>query len=240
MQKIKLEEQNFDLTKLNEDKNHLISVMVHQIKNPLTSSLCLAELLKDKEYNSDKTIIESLDVISKSLKRINNLVTDVLDIDAIESRVYELKYEKLDLGEILHELLENYNVLFDQKNIRMESTIHPVEMNLNKLYFTQIADNLISNAIKATSPGGSIIIILKRADSKISLEVTDHGSGLDVKNVNKVFDQYKRQTTMTEQDIPREGLGLAIVYKYTTAMGGKVRVESKPGEGTSFYIEFYD
>jgi signal transduction histidine kinase len=236
-QKAQLEQQNFDLTRLNEEKNHLISLMVHQIKNPLTSSLCLAEMLVDQDDTTDKTTTESLQVISKSLKRINNLVTEVLDIDSIESKVYELKYEEINVDEIIQELLDNYNYLIEQKNISLRADVEDVTIKTNKLYFTQIADNLISNAIKATNPGKAIYVNLHNGSGKIKLEVANEGFIEDAEKIEGIFDQYRRQTSMEEQNYPQKGLGLAIVYKYTTAMNGRVWVESKEGGITSFNVE---
>jgi signal transduction histidine kinase len=236
-QKELLEQQNYDLTKLNEEKNHLISIVIHQIKNPLTSSLCLVEMLT-VQPDMDRDVLESLGIIHKSLKRINNMLNELLDVNAIDSKVFELKMEHLNLGEILRELLENYSYSIEQKNIRLYSDIHEVQARLNRVYFTQIADNLLSNAVKFTNPGKSIHVQLMESDEKITLQITDEGSGIDNELIDKVFHQYRRQTTMEEQAAAPVGLGLAIVYRYVTALEGKVRCESMPGKGATFIVEF--
>ena len=236
-QKTQLEQQNFDLTKLNEEKNQLISMVIHQIKNPLTSALCMADMLDAREGHVDETEREGLSIIRNSIKRINNLVNEILDVSAIESKVYQLKIEPLELKEILEELIENYRIFIEQKNIRLESRISPVLSRLNRVYVTQIFDNLISNAVKFSPDEGQVRISLDEAGGRVVFSVTNEGPWIEDARVNELFEKYRRQTTMKEQHLAPEGLGLAIVYKYTNALNGEVKLESTPGTGTTFLVE---
>jgi signal transduction histidine kinase len=236
-QKAMLEQQNFDLTKLNEEKNHLISMVIHQIKNPLTSSLCMAEMLDSREGQVDETEKEGLAIIRNSLKRINNLVNEILDVSTIDSKVYELRLEMVNVKEILEELLNNYRYFIEQKNIALEAEIRDISARLNRVYITQIMDNLISNAIRFTPEGKTIRVRLSQQEEKVEFCVCDEGPGMEKEKLERIFDQYNRQTSMFDQEKARYGLGLAIVYKYTTAMKGQVRCESETGKGTSFFVE---
>jgi signal transduction histidine kinase len=236
-QKSLLEQQNFDLTKLNEEKNHLISTVIHQIKNPLTSSLCMAEMLDSRDDAVDETEREGLAIIRNSLKRINNLINEILDVSAIDSKVFQLKMEPLDIREILDELISNYQYIIEQKNIDFKAELTDISAKLNRVYVTQIFDNLISNAVKFTPEGKSVRLTLIKKAEKIIFSVSDQGPGMDEDQIRKIFDQYSRQTSMKDQDIIQQGLGLAIVYKYTTAMSGKVSCESVIEKGTNFIVE---
>jgi len=236
-QKILLEQQNYDLIKLNEEKNQLISTVIHQIKNPLTSSLCMAEMLEAREEHVDETEREGLAIIRNSIKRINNLVNEILDVSTIESKVYQLKMEPLDVSAILEELIENYKYFIEQKNIHLKTDLEGISAKLNRVYITQIFDNLISNAVKFTPENTSINIKLNKDKDKVTFSIHDEGPGISNKMLNQVFDQYNRQTSMTNQENSQDGLGLAIVYKYTTAMNGKVSCESIPGKGSKFVVE---
>jgi signal transduction histidine kinase len=238
-QKGLLEQQNYDLTRLNEEKNDLISILVHQIKNPLTSSLCLIEMLEqDDDRMDDKTRSESVRVIRQSLRRINNLVTEMLDLNAIDSKVYELKYEKLSPELIMNEIIDNYRYLLEQKGVSLNAELDSGEMELNRVYFTQIFDNLMSNAIKASPPGGVVEVEFKYQGNNAHLGVYDEGPGFSKEMLDSLFGQYQRQTTMEMQHQKPEGLGLAIIYKYTSAMGGTVNVKSTKGNGATFLISF--
>jgi len=236
-QKLQLEQQNFDLTKLNEEKNHLISTVIHQIKNPLTSGLCMAEMLESREEHVDETEREGLEIIRNSLKRINNMVNEILDVSSIDSKVFELKLEPLDITRILEELIENYRYFMEQKHIRLETKLTDISAKLNRVYVTQIFDNLISNAVKFTSEEKTIRIELGLKGKKIIFTVQDEGPGVEKEKIDEIFNQYNRQTSMLEQENSLEGLGLAIVNKYTTALKGHVRCDSSPGKGTTFTVE---
>jgi signal transduction histidine kinase len=237
MQKVLLEQQNYDLTKLNEEKNYLISTVIHQIKNPLTSSLCMAEMLDAREDQVDETEKEGLAIIKNSIKRINNLINEILDVSTIESKVYQLKMEPLNISAILGELIENYRYFIEQKEIRVDAAIEDIYAKLNRVYVTQIFDNLLSNAVKFTPEGKAVSIMLQELKGNILFSIKDEGPGLAKEKIQVIFDQYNRQTSMKDQDLSQDGLGLAIVYKYTIAMNGKVSCESKPGEGTKFIVE---
>lgn len=236
-QKALLEQQNFDLTKLNEEKNHVMSTVIHQIKNPLTSSLCMAEMLDAREDHVDETEKQGLAIIRNSLKRINNLVNEILDVSAINSKVFELKIEPLNVREILEELLENYRYFIEQKGITLKADMTDLSARLNRVYITQIFDNLLSNAIKFTPEGKLIRVKLEIKDNLLLFCVCDEGPGIEKEDLDKLFDHYSRQTSMFEQHLEQDGLGLAIVYKYTTAMKGNVRCESEIGKGTRFFVE---
>jgi len=236
-QKVLLEQQNYDLTKLNEEKNHLISTVIHQIKNPLTSSLCMAEMLDAREGHVDETEREGLAIIRNSIRRINNLINEILDVSTIESKVFELKMEPLNIRAILEELIENYRYFIEQKGIRLKVDLSDIAAKLNRVYVTQIFDNLLSNAVKFTPEERSITIHLIEKKGNILFTIQNEGPGIEQEKIHKIFDQYNRQTSMIDQELFQDGLGLAIVYKYTIAMKGKVSCESKPGEGTKFIVE---
>jgi len=237
-QKELLSQQNFDLTKLNEEKNQFLGMVIHQIKNPLTSSLCMLEMLDaDREHLSD-TQSEGLEIIIKSLWRINQLINQTLDVNSIESKVFEVKYEPLELDGIVQDLLDNYNYIIGQKEIILESSIQPVRANLNKVYFTQIVDNLLSNAFKFNPSGKKVRVNLQTEGDEIVLRVQDEGPGISEELIGRIFHQYNRQTDMQTQNLPPLGLGLAIVYRYTLAMSGSVKCENCPQGGTCFTVKF--
>ncbi len=237
LQKTLLEQQNYDLTKLNEEKNQLISTVIHQIKNPLTSAMCMAEMLDGRKGLNDETDLEGLAIIRNSIKRINNLVNEILDVSTIDSKVYELKIESLDIRVILEELINNYRYFIEQKEIALFTDLTDVSARLNRVYVTQIFDNLISNAVRFTPAWKSIYIQLIKKQEKVLFTIKDEGPGIPQEKIHKVFDQYSRQTSMLDQELFQDGLGLAIVYNYTTAMKGKVSCESKIGKGTKFIVE---
>lgn len=236
-QKTQLEQQNFDLTKLNEEKNQLISTVIHQIKNPLTSALCMADMLDAREGHVDDTEREGLSIIRNSIKRINNLINEILDVSVIDSKVYQLKTEALDLKVILDELLDNYQYFIDQKNISLFKTVESVSARLNRVYVTQIFDNILSNAIKFSPESGDLKVDLSLHGEIVRFKVQDEGPGMEKGLAQDIFERYRRQTPMSEQEKSPEGLGLAIVYKYTAALNGEVSLNTAPGEGMTVTVD---
>ncbi|MDT8392361.1 MAG: ATP-binding protein [Bacteroidales bacterium] len=235
--KQKLEEQNFELLNLNEEKNHLISVVVYGLKNPLTSSLTMIGLMMDDPDGICDEHREYADIILNSLQRMNKMINQVLDVNVIESKVYHLATEKINLREVVRKISDIYKHTIEQKNLAFHLELDNLYAELNEVYILQIIDNLVSNAIKYTPKGKSIDIRLGLKNGKAVLEVSDTGIGIPTQFLPHIFDQYQRKKHHLQQLDPDTGLGLAIVRKYVTAMNGRVWCESESGRGASFFVE---
>ncbi len=236
--KEKLEEQNFELLHLNEEKNHLLSVVVHGLKNPLTSSMTMIDMVMDDPDRVCEEHREYAEIIRNSLHRMNKMINQVLDINVIESRVYQLNMDRTDMKEAAEKIANIYTHVLGQKEIALELKLEKVAAELNEVYILQIIDNLVSNAVKYTPSGGDIIIDLQEIEGKARLCVSDNGIGIPEQLLPGIFDQYEHKKHHLQQLDPDTGLGLAIVKKYVLAMNGKVWCESKPGQGSSFFVEF--
>ena len=236
--KEKLEEQNFELLNLNEEKNHLLSVVVHGMKNPLTSSLTMIDLLLSNRDEACKEDREYAEIIQSSLHRMNKMINQLLDINVIESKVYQLKLEKINLKEVVERISTIYKHTIEQKELEFEFSLDELHAELNEVYILQIVDNLISNAIKYTPVGNSVSISLAGNNGKVVMEVKDTGIGIPKQLLPDIFDQYEHKKHHLAQLEPDTGLGLAIVKKYVNAMNGKVWCKSEPEKGSSFFVEF--
>ncbi|MEN8225033.1 MAG: ATP-binding protein [Bacteroidota bacterium] len=236
--KQKLEEQNFELLNLNEEKNHLISVVVHGLKNPLTSSLTMIDLMLNDPDNVCEEHREYADIISNSLQRMNKMINQVLDINIIESKVYHLNKEKINLKDTVEKIGNIYKHTIRQKELDFKLSMEDVYADLNEVFILQIIDNLISNAIKYTPKGNAVTICLQHKNGKALLEVKDTGLGIPSQFLPHIFDQYQHKKHHLQQLEPDTGLGLAIVKKYVNAMDGRVWCESEVDKGSSFFVEF--
>ncbi len=236
-QKQLLEEQNYDLLSLNEEKNNLISVLVHGMKNPLTSSLCLADLLKSEINDPEHPHYEHTEIIHNSLERMNKMINEVLNLNKIESKTLQLQLEKLEISKIITNVVSHFKFPIEQKQLNIRLDLNKTVSKLNSVYTYQIIDNLLSNAIKFSSSNKNIDIKLTHNDEKVLIEVADEGSGISKEKFENLFNQYERQTDWKNEN-PHIGLGLAIVKKYVEAMNGKVWCESEEGKGTCFFVEF--
>jgi signal transduction histidine kinase len=178
------------------------------------------------------------EIIQSSLQRMNKMINQVLDINVIESKVYQLNMEKINLKDVVEKISEIYKHTIEQKELEFKLSLEELHAELNEVYILQIIDNLISNAIKYTPAGKSVNVDLSQQNGKIRLEVKDTGIGIPRQLIPGIFDQYEHKKHHLQQLDPDTGLGLAIVKKYVTAMNGKVWCESEPERGSSFFVEF--
>jgi signal transduction histidine kinase len=231
-QKSELEKTNEDLTRLNEEKNRLISVVSHGLRNPLTSSLCVMDLLEQECENCTDEQKEYIEVIHKSLRRMNSLINQTLDIDVIELQRSKFKLKKVDLAKLLIQVEEAFKYTLSLKKIELELNYEKLHANVDNNYIYLIIDNLLSNAIKFSPSNKKINIDLFENENKAIIEISDQGPGISEEALQTLFDKpqlHDRQTDKT---------GLSFVKKYVEAMGGSIFCKSKHGQGTTFRVEF--
>ncbi|MCK4676501.1 MAG: cyclic nucleotide-binding domain-containing protein [Bacteroidales bacterium] len=237
-QKVELEKKNSELIKLNDEKHHLINVFAHDLRNPLTSSLCLTDLFISQPENLSKDQGKSIGIIDNSLRRINNIINQILDINEIETKNISLKPEKTNLAILLHEIHELYQYGIAQKNIRLTLDTENLFANVDPNYAKLIYENLLSNAIKFSQAGKNIIVRLFKKDEMARVEIVDEGPGISDHDINKLFGKYQKQVSNDNNLSGSEGIGLSIVKKYVEAMNGKVWCVSEPGKGATLIVEF--
>lgn len=232
-----LEIQNYDLLALNEEKNQQISILVHGMKNPLTSSLCMTDLLMTESDNLTDTQKKYIEIVHSSSTRMNSLINEILNIDLIESKTLRLKLERLNLRKVIKEVVDTLEYRILQKKLTLDLDLDFVDAKLNQIYIFQIIENLLCNAIKFTESAKSIQVKLYSKNHKAIIEIIDQGCGIKLEDLPNIFNIYERQTN-ADNKTPLTGLGLAIVEKYVNAMNGEVSCHSVYGEGTKFIISF--
>lgn len=231
-QKVELEKNNEKLSRINDEKNRLISVVSHGLRNPLTSSLCVADLLENDEDTLSEKQDEYLSVIHSSLRRMNSLINQTLDIDIIELQRDKLNPESVQLDEILNELASSFKYTLSLKKINIDLNLEKLSVHADKNYVYLILDNLLSNAIKFSPMNKKIIVDLFEKNDKVVIEISDQGPGISDEALQTLFDKpqlHERQSDKT---------GLSVAKKYVEAMGGSLFCKSKHGQGTTFMVEF--
>ena len=230
--KQELEQTNEQLTRLNEDKNQLISVVSHGLRNPLTSSLCVADLLENEMAGLSEQQREFLALIHSSLRRMNSLINQTLDIDIIELQRDTLKPETLDLAEILEQIGKSFKYTLKLKKLDIDMKLEKLKARVDRNYFYLILDNLLSNAIRFSPSNKKIYIDLFERGGKAVVEISDEGPGISEKALKTLFDNPKQHDRQTDKN------GLSISKKYVEAMGGEINCTSRPGAGTTFSVAF--
>jgi len=228
--------------KANHAKSEFLSRMSHELRTPMNSILGFAQLMEmveQKESNKKR-----LNHILNNGNHLLELINEVLDIAGIESGKNLLNYEHVQLNEIINNVIDVVLVTALGKNISVELADSPSNLvvSADKLRLKQVLINLVSNAIKFNSEGGSVMIKTELqpadADGKtaVRISVSDTGIGIHEEDAKKLFQPFER-IGANKTETEGTGLGLVVVKKYTQAMGGKVGVVSEPGEGSTFWIE---
>lgn len=240
----KLKQQNETLVKLNQDKNEFLAIAAHDLKNPLSAILGLAEEIQEAFDEMTKTeLLEFAGMIQDSAERMFQLITNLLDVNMIEAGKVNISLKNVNILPILQKVVTDYYKKAQAKQITLqlqelfdinESFIAVVDENT----VHQILDNLISNAVKYSPQGKQIYVrICKNADN-IRCEIQDEGAGLSKWDQQKLFRKFTRLTTKPTGDEHSTGLGLFIVKKLVEAMNGQVWCESELNQGATFIVKF--
>lgn len=237
-QKHELEKKNEELLRLNEEKFHLINVLAHDLRNPLTSSLCLADLLKSQSENLSRDQVKSVEVIDNSLRRINRIINQIVDINEIATPNVALKPQRVNLAVILQEAAALYAHAVAHKNISLILQTEDLYSLVDPNYVSLIIENLLSNAIKFSPTGKNIRLKLYSWNGMARIEIEDEGPGISEQDILKLFGKYQKQSEENIREEKEESLGLSIVMKYVKAMNGKVWCTSEAGKGSTLFVEF--
>ena len=233
-----IEQQNAALTALNEEKNELLGIVAHDLKNPLTSALSVTELFRDEEITEDQQ--EYVALIHKSLSRMNGLIARILEIKVLEAEALSLNYSEFEISEVIAQIIDDLKIKSNKKNIDIYTELIPVSGRLDRNLLTQILDNLISNAVKFSPSHTQIYVRLSCDKDTTRIEVEDEGPGISEEDKPKLFKKFQKMKAKPTGGESSTGLGLSIVKKYTEAMGGKVWCENNRKTGARFIVEFFN
>ena len=232
------------LKELDKIRNDLVSNMSHELKTPIMtiSGSCelLYNLLKDRIGNDS---IEIINIIQRGNKRLQYLVENLIDISRIEYKKLELKYEVIDLVEIINDILKDMMSLINEGKLHLELNLaKKLNVNADKIRIEQVISNLISNAIKNTPPEGTIKIFLREKDNCAIIIVSDTGVGLTKEEQKKIFYRFgkieRKGEGLEYLNIKGSGLGLYISKKIMKLHNGKIWAKSKGrNKGTKLFVK---
>lgn len=235
-----LAEKNEKLVQLNQEKNEFLGIAAHDLKNPLSAILGLADVIvEDVNELPLETISEFAGDISSSAKQMFDLIVNLLDVNQIESGKFKISWQSVDLFPLVQKILESYRGRATDKRIQLhyqatQPCIAQLDLNITR----QILDNLISNAIKYSPFERNIYVRIIETSTAVHCEIQDEGPGLTEADRQKLFGKFARLTAQPTKGEHSTGLGLFIVKKLVTAMNGQVWCESELGKGATFVVEF--
>ncbi len=221
------------LERLNSAKSDFVSIVSHEFRTPLTGIQGFSELIRDEDLTPAEMKEYAAD-INNDAQRLNRMITEMLDLDRMESGRMTLSRERTDVNAIVSEAADRLGV---------NSPRHPVHLNLDpelplvdldKDKITQVVLNLLSNAVKYSPGGGKITITTRVEGDFVHVFVRDSGLGIPAESLEKVFERYSRLESGATRYIQGTGLGLPIARQIIELHGGHAWVESTVGEGSVF------
>ncbi len=229
--------------KANLAKSEFLSRMSHELRTPMNSILGFAQLMEMGELNPKQ--MKGVRHILGSGKHLLKLIDEVLDISRIEAGKLILSHEPVQVGSIIMEMLDSLQPLIVSRHIKMELNIssnYEQYIMADRQRLKQVLLNLLTNAVKYNKEGGTISIsisVIPQSDggeTSVRISISDTGNGISEEDMPKIFTPFER-IGAEKTDTEGTGLGLAVVKKFMDAMDGNTGVESKPGEGSTFWIE---
>lgn len=233
-----IEINNKKLKELNEEKNRLIRIVAHDLKNPVTSALSLAEMLKSRFSLMSQDEAQSLSLIRRSLRRMYEMINKILDIKAIDAEKMNIELEAVNVQQVLNYLVEMFRNKANQKHIQVITHIDELYALVDRNFFIQIIENLLSNALKFSDKGKTIYIRAVDSEDRCRIEIEDQGPGICQPDLSHLFTENQPLSAQPTDGESSTGLGLSIVKKFVDVMGGKVWCKSKMGKGSIFIVEF--
>lgn len=245
---LRLELMNQELAELNHDKNEMLGIVAHDLKNPLSNIKALAKILDEEAPTiAAGDIKEFAGDIRSASERMFTLITNLLDINQIERGGIQLHPLRFDISALTEAMLHNYAQHAEAKNIKLhfqtETDIDTQSLQPGIMAFAdetstlQVLENLISNAVKYSPHGKNIYVRVKALGLHARFEVQDEGPGLSAEDKEQLFGKFARLSAQPTGGEHSTGLGLSIVKKLVEAMNGRVWCESKLGHGATFIVD---
>lgn len=238
-----LREKNEHLSKLNEEKNNLLGMAAHDLRNPLGVILGYTNLLIEQLTDKlDAKSLTKLNHIKNSSSHMLSIINDLLDISAIESGKVKLNLAKEDIVSLVKNTVELNQELAENKNIQLIFSLPETNFSVvcDKDKIEQVITNLLTNAIKYSNPNTIVQVSVNTSNEEsvpgVLIKVKDQGQGIPPSEESRLFQTFSKTSIKSTSGEKSTGLGLAIAKKIVDAHQGKIWVESKSGAGSSFYV----
>jgi|TARA_R100000479_G_scaffold51000_3_gene24037 hypothetical protein len=221
---------------LNELKTKFLSMVSHEFKTPLSGILTSTTLIgkytqEDQQDKRDK----HLRTIKAKVKYLDNILSDFLSIERLETGKTVYKYSTFPLSKVVNEVIYDANMLLkDGQHIEYPQNIDDITLEFDEKILELILTNLINNAIKYSSEGSIIEVEVKASKNTLNIEVTDEGMGIPEKEQKFIFNRYFRAENALLN--AGTGIGLNIVKTHLENLGGQISFTSTEGKGSTFAV----
>lgn len=230
---LELERNRERLAETNAQREEVMRVVAHEMRSPLQSMLLISELCREKP--DDQALLRSMpERVSRMVQRLLRLIEDLSDLSSIDLGTLRLEQAKLDLVALVRDTTERVQATISSHRFEIEAPdVLEVNGDLNRL--EQVVTNLLTNAVKYSPDATRVRIELSTQGSHARVAVRDYGIGIANEELSRIFDRYFR-TDKGKKRAEGLGLGLYICKALIEAHGGDIGVESRIGEGSTFWF----
>ena len=225
-----------ELRKMEQYRKEFVGNVSHELKTPIFNAQGYIETVLDSDLDDPEFIKQYLEKANSNIERLENIVTDLLEISKFETGRIELHKEAFDLVKLIKKVFFQYQHIAQQQRVKM--TVHSEENTVfvfaDPKRITQVLENLISNSIKYGREDGNTDIYFHDLDDQFLVEIADDGPGISTEHLPRLFERFYRADKSRNRKINGTGLGLSIVKNIIEAHEQTINVRSELGKGTTF------
>ena len=228
------------LSELVRLKTEFISTVSHELRTPMSSIRGLAEILQAGKIKDKTKQGELTSLLASESSRLSRFLHNILDFGKIEQNVKAYKFQKVAVQPLIQETVKLFQPRLDSEGFLLETRLpeEPVSLEIDPDAVRQALTNLIDNAIKYSSKEKVIAVELTQEGKRVEIRVRDKGIGIPKKEQERIFEGFYRHEEASLHSPKGVGLGLKIIRHIMDAHRGEIRVESQPGQGSTFSLIF--
>ncbi len=234
-----IQDQNLELLEAYRVKSEFLATMSHELRTPLNAILGFSQILDTQAKGPlNDYQAEMIKRIFTNGKNLLDLVNDILDLSKLEAQRLSLTPAPVDLHRLVMATLSDLQSLASEKQLTLDTQLtleNPTVVN-DEHRLRQVLVNLVSNAIKFTDRGAIRVSVTAKDADTITLTVADTGVGIDADHLPHIFEAFRQIDQTIRRRNSGTGLGLAIIHSLVSLMGGRITVDSQPGQGTTFAV----
>jgi PAS domain S-box-containing protein len=228
-----------ELKKENQTKNKFISVLAHDLRNPIGMLTTVTEMVRENiEQDQMEDLKFNLELIQNISTNTYELLDTLIQWAMAQEQAIDLKKETHNFGKLVHKVIAQQEKIAARKGIRIQfEGPEELEITTDGVMLSTVLRNLLSNALKFSHSDSVVEVVATREKNEINLTVKDNGIGMDEAEIKKLFseDQFFKSRPGTEGE-KGAGIGLNLCKNYTAKLGGKIWGDSTPGKGTSIHV----
>lgn len=224
--------------KIENYRREFLGNVSHEIRTPLFAIQSSIETLLDGAINDEEVNRDFLQRALKNLKRLDNLLKDLIEISNIETGELPMSFRYFEISNLLDSVVNEFLPIASKKNIKIEIICESQNLKVygDKEKLFQVLSNLIDNAINYSDKNKKIILEVIDNQNNVTIKVIDEGFGIGEEHLNRIFERFYRTDKSRSRDVGGTGLGLSIAKHIIEAHNSVLKVESKLGSGSTFFF----